>query len=73
MQRIKDYVDRFFKENGRDRNYSLTSSNAIAFVKEIQSASGSELLYVIALLFKYGYAKGYRACKAEQRKERGAA
>lgn len=73
MQKIRDYVDRFFKGKEENKNYSLTTNEMIAFMNEIQSADGNVLFYAIASLFRYGYAKGYRACKAEQKKARKAA
>lgn len=40
----------------------------IVFIKEFQHADGDGLFYMITSLFRYGYVKGYRACKAEQKK-----
>lgn len=68
MQEIKDYIDRFFKSKSENRNYSLTTGDMAVFIKEFQSADGNGLFHTIALLFKYGYIKGCRACKAEQKK-----
>lgn len=68
MQKIIDYVDRFFKGKPEDRNYSLTTDDMIVFIKEFQHADGDGLFYMITSLFRYGYVKGYRACKAEQKK-----
>ena len=45
----------------------------VAFMREVQYADGNGLFRAIALLFRYGYVKGYRACKAEQKKARKAA
>lgn len=72
MEKIRDYIDRFFKRKPEDRNYSLTTDEMVAFIKEFQYADGNRLFYAIALLFRYGYVKGYRACKAEQKKARKA-
>lgn len=72
MQRIRDYVDRFFNSKPENKNYSITTGDIIAFMDEIRG-SNSELFYTISLLFRFGYAKGYRACKAEQKKARKAA
>ena len=72
MQRIRNFVDRFIKEKGENKNYSIKTGDIIAFMNEIRE-SKIELFYTISLLFRFGYAKGYRACKAEQKKARKAA
>lgn len=69
MDKIKKYVERFFKSKSEDRNYSLTTGDVFALFKEIQSADGNGLFDAIVSLFQYGYAKGYRACKAEMKKK----
>ena len=73
MQKIRDYVDRFFKSKPENKNYSLTTNEMLAFMNEVSGADGNGLFYAISALFRYGYAKGYRACKAEQKKARKAA
>ena len=73
MQKIRDYVDRFFKSKPENKNYSLTTNEMLAFMNEVSGADGNGLFRAIALLFRYGYVKGYRACKAEQKKARKAA
>lgn len=66
MQKIKDYIDRFFKSKKMDRNYALTTSEMVAFMQEMSDVNGR--FYSISTLFRYGYAKGYRAAKAEKKK-----
>lgn len=66
MQKIKDYIDRFFKSKKMDTNYALKTSEMAAFMEEMTDANG--LPYSIATLFRYGYVKGYRAAKAEMKK-----
>ncbi len=66
MQKIRDYIDRFFKTKKMNRNYALTTSEMIAFRQEITDANG--MFYSIATLFRYGYVKGYRAALAEMKK-----
>lgn len=73
MEKIRDYIDRFFKRKPEDRNYSLKTDEMVVFMKEVNHADGNRLFCTIALLFRYGYVKGYRACKAEQKKARKAA
>lgn len=72
MQKIRNYTDRFFKGKPENENYSLTMRDLMAFFKEIQSPDGDDLFHTIVSIFKYGYVKGYRACKAEQKKARKA-
>ena len=43
MDKIKKYVERFFKSKPEDRNYSLTTEDVFALFKEIQSADGNGL------------------------------
>lgn len=69
MDKIKKYVERFFKDKPGDRNYSLTVDEMVAFMEEVQYADGDGLFRAIVSLFNYGYAKGYRACKAEMKKK----
>lgn len=66
MQKIKNYIDRFFLSKKMDRNYALTTPDMIVFMNEMRSTDG--LFYSINMLFRYGYVKGYRAAKAEMRK-----
>lgn len=68
MQKIRDYIDRFFKCKTENVDYSLTSSDIILFMREIQSSEGNGLFFAIITLFRYGYVKGYRAAKAEMKK-----
>lgn len=66
MQKIKDYIDRFFKSKKINENYALTTSEMIAFMQEMSDTN--RIFYSIAILFNYGYVKGYRAAKAEAKK-----
>ena len=66
--KIKNYIDRFFKSNKMDSNYTLKTSEMIAIMEEMHFSDVNRLLYAITTLFRYGYAKGYRACKAEMKK-----
>ncbi len=68
MQKIKDYIGRFFKSKKMDRNFELTTSAMIAFIEEMSFADANKLFYTIPVLFRYGYVKGYRAAKAEMKK-----
>ncbi len=71
MQKIKDYVDRFFKSKEKNYNYTLSSVEMVEFAKGIQSGQPegiNSLFDIIFLLFNYGYAKGYRAASVEMKK-----
>lgn len=68
MDKIKRYVERFFQSKDKNRNYSLSTEDAITFIEEIQGADGNGLFRAICICFNDGYAKGYRACKAEKKK-----
>ncbi len=68
MQKIKDYVDRFFKSKKMDASYALRADEVIMFIKELYYVDGNGVFDVIVILFRYGYAKGYRAAKAEMKK-----
>lgn len=66
MEKIKNYVDRFLKSKKINENFSLRTTEAIAFMQEMSDAN--KLFYSICTLFRYGYAKGYRATMAEMKK-----
>ena len=68
MQKIKDYIDRFFKSRKINEYYTLRTGEVMAFIHEMRSADGDTLFHSVATLFRYGYIKGYRAAKAEMKK-----
>lgn len=57
MQKIKDYIDRFFKSKKMDVNYALRTPEMIALIDEMHWADTNRLFDAIATLFRYGYAK----------------
>lgn len=64
MQKIKKYVENFFKTNAVNARYQL-------YVDEIEACKDSmkaDPFRTICTLFNYGYAKGYRAAQAEMKK-----
>lgn len=71
MQKIRDYIDRFFKGKKLNRNYVLTTSEMNTLMEELQFADENKLFYTITTLFRYGYIKGYRAALAEMKKGGG--
>lgn len=67
MQKIKKYVENFFKTNKENTRYGM-------YVDEMmvcEDAMKIDPFDTIITLFNYGYAKGYRAALAEMKK-RGA-
>lgn len=68
MQKIEDYIKRFFKSNKKNKNYTLSTDTVISFIEEMQNADGNGLYHNILVLFNYGYVKGYRAALTEMKK-----
>lgn len=69
MQRIRDYIDRFFSKTRKNENYTMRSDELFAFMEEIMSSREPNGAFVAAsTLFDFGYVKGYRAAMAEMRK-----
>ncbi len=64
MEKIRKYVERFKKLHSKNKCYGMYANE----VSEIRNAIESKPFDVIMLIFDYGYARGYRACKAEQKK-----
>ena len=69
MQKIRNYIARFFKgKKIRDRD-RLTTNDMTLFAIEIRTTNTDGLFYTISTLFDYGFVKGYRACQSEIKKE----
>lgn len=68
MQKIRDYIDRFFKCKKKNTAYALTTTDMVSFMDEFQSSDINGIFRTIITLFEYGYIKGYRAAKAEMKK-----
>lgn len=69
MGYMKSYTERFFRGNKKNVRYSMKSNEAMEAMHEIlrlKDANGA--FEVICTLFNYGYAKGYRARQAEERR-----
>ncbi|MCI8510846.1 MAG: hypothetical protein HFE83_02470 [Lachnospiraceae bacterium] len=71
MEKIRNYVDRFFSKNKRNLRYSMTCKECADAIEELYNADVNQFFYTISTLFNYGYAKGYKACQAEQKKLQG--
>lgn len=68
MEKIKSYVERFFRTKEMKRSYQLSAVEVGSLLAEMSGADGNKLFAMICTLFNYGYAKGYRACQAEMKK-----
>ena len=64
MQKIKKYVENFFKKNSGNARYQMRSDE----MESCRSAMICNPFDTINTLFCYGYAKGYRAALAEMKK-----
>ncbi|MFG6369554.1 MAG: hypothetical protein K1W16_14300 [Lachnospiraceae bacterium] len=67
MEKIRKYVERFFKTHKDNMKYQIYTSDAMAVAKEMRINP----LETVVTLFDYGYAKGYRAAMAEMKKKGG--
>lgn len=69
MEKIGDYINRFFSKTSKNQNYTMRSDELFAFMEEIMSSREPNGAFVAAgTLFDFGYAKGYRAAMAEMKK-----
>ncbi len=69
MQKIRDYIDRFFRKTKKNQNYTMKIDELFVFMNEIiDSKDSNGALHAVNLLFNFGYVKGYRAALAEMKK-----
>lgn len=68
MQKIRNYIDRFFKCKKKNTAYTLTTSDMFLFMDEFRLSDINGMFRTIVTLFEHGYIKGYRAAKAEMKK-----
>lgn len=69
MEKIRDYINRFFSKTRKNQNYTMRSDEMFAFMNEIMDSREPNGAFVAAgTLFDFGYAKGYRAAMAETKK-----
>ena len=64
MDKIKKYVEDFFKTNKGNSRYQLYTSE----MEACKEAMKVDPFRTICTLFNYGYAKGYRAAVSEMEK-----
>ena len=73
MQKIRDYIDRFFGKTRKNQNYTMRSDELFAFMNEIMDSREPNGAFVAAgTLFDFGYVKGYRVALAEMKKSSNA-
>lgn len=69
MEKIKKYVERFFKGKRCNPRYEMKYFEMMDIMNSIiSSRDANQSLPIICTLFNYGYAKGYRAALAEMKK-----
>jgi len=68
MEKIKKYVERFFKAKKKDRKYNMYLDEMFSLADNARH----DVLKTIQTTFDYGYAKGYRAAMAETKQKGGA-
>ncbi len=74
MEKIRNYIDRFFSKTRKNQNYTMRSDELFAFMEEIMGSIEPNGAFVAAgTLFDFGYEKGYRAAMTEMKKKRGVA
>lgn len=66
LEKIQRYIDETKIGHMSQMRYDMRSSEILAFLNHGKAGSGV-FCESIALAFRYGRAKGYRAAKAEQR------
>jgi len=64
MEKIKKYLEIFFKSNTKNEKYQLRADELTACKDAIEINP----FEAIVTLFNYGYAKGYRAALSEMKK-----
>lgn len=63
MDKIEKYIERFFKHTKPNERYDMSTKEWKAIAN-----SGKGICDIISTTFSFGYAKGYRAALAEQKK-----
>lgn len=68
MEKIRKYVDKFFKGTKRNIRYMISLEECKAFVHAIKNKDEFDGIFVVSDAFDFGYAKGYRVAMAEIKK-----
>lgn len=64
MDKIKKYIERFFRHAGIQGAYDMSMSEW----RELSSYAATDANSAVSTAFLYGYAKGHRAALAETKK-----
>lgn len=65
MEKIRKYIDNFFKKHEENIRFTMSSREMIDAAKY---ANSGNVLQAISDIFSFGYAKGYRAALSEMKK-----
>lgn len=68
MDKIRKYVERFFKTTKRNIRYAITYEECEDVVNAVRNGDEWGAISATCKTFDYGYAKGYRAAMAEMKK-----
>lgn len=68
MEKIRKYVEKFFKGTKRNIRYMISTGECEEIVETIKNCEGWDAISAACKTFDYGYAKGYRAAMAELKK-----
>ncbi len=68
MEKIKSYIDRFFKTNKKNMRYGMYANEIVEIRDALENKPFDVVIDVVMLIFDYGYAKGYRAAMAKMKK-----
>jgi len=68
MERIRKYVEKFFKTTKRNIRYAISTCECEEIVRTIKDCDGWDAISAACETFDYGFAKGYRAAMAEMKK-----
>lgn len=69
MEKIKNYISRFFKGKRKNLRYDMRTNEWISLAHNARV----DAIETISITFNFGYAKGYRAAMTEMEKKGGAA
>ena len=71
MNKIKNYINRFFDRNKKNERYAFGSTEMRIFIDAAMNAKDANGVFrAVTTIFDYGYVKGYRAAMSEIKKRR---
>ena len=68
MDKIRKYIQRFFKTTKRNLKYSVSVEECEEVVDTIKNQDEFDGIFILGDFFDFGYAKDYRAAMAEMKK-----